>query len=330
MNKGLLKRIVIVAVVAGGVAAAAWYGGFLNGESGPKAFASGNGRLETTEVNIATKLPGRLREISVEEGDMVEPGEVLARLDTHELEARLKQAQAHVQQARQNRAYAKAVVAQRKSELALAEKNLQRSESLYVNKNISLVQLQQHETALKSAKAGLAAARAQVVSSDASIKAAEAEVETIQVNIDDCTLRSSVRGRVLYRLSEPGEVLGGGGKVVTLLKLDDVFMTIFLPTSEAGRVMIGSEARIVLDAYENVAIPATVSFVSPQAQFTPKEIETANEREKLMFRIKVKVDEALLREHMEKVKTGLPGVAYVRLDETTPWPPALARVPAER
>ncbi|MDD1649585.1 MAG: HlyD family efflux transporter periplasmic adaptor subunit, partial [Methylococcaceae bacterium] len=115
-----------------------------------------------------------------------------------------------------------------------------------------------------------------------------------------------------------------GGKALTLLDLSDVYMTIFLPTEQAGKINIGSDARILLDALPGVVIPATVSFVAPRAQFTPKEVETQTEREKLMFRVKVKIAPELLKKHVEKVKTGLPGVAYVRMDPNAQWPERLS------
>ena len=119
-------------------------------------------------------------------------------------------------------------------------------------------------------------------------------------------------------------MLPAGGKALTLLDLSDVYMTIFLPTEQAGKINIGSDARILLDALPGVVIPATVSFVAPQAQFTPKEVETQTEREKLMFRVKVKIAPELLKKHVEKVKTGLPGVAYVRMDPNVQWPERLS------
>jgi HlyD family secretion protein len=97
-------------------------------------------------------------------------------------------------------------------------------------------------------------------------------------------------------------------------------MTIFLPTSLVGRLNIGAEGRIVIDAAPDLVIPAMVSFVAPRSQFTPREVETKTEREKLMFRVKVKIDPALLKKNIEKVKTGLPGVAYVLLNTNATWP----------
>ena len=286
----------------------------------PDAFASGNGRIEATEVDIATKLAGRLIEVSVREGDMVEAGRVLARMDTRELMAQLRNAQAAVRQADQERRYAAAMRDQCKSELSLARKDFDRSRRLYESKCIALQTFQRQETAVQSASAALTAAEARIANAGAAIEAVRARADEIQAYIDDSTLKSPISGRVIYRLAEPGEVLAAGGRVLTVLDITDVYMTIFLPTDQAGRVDVGAEARIVLDALPGKVIPAGISFVAAKAQFTPKEVETRTEREKLMFRIKVKIDPELLRAHAGKVKTGLPGVAYVRLDPSAPWP----------
>lgn len=319
MNKTTLKKALIAVVIIAGIITYYMMENF-NSNQLPDAFAFGNGRLEMTEVDVATKYPGRVKDVLVQEGETVKKGQLMARLDTKELQAKLKQTKAMVEQAVQQKQYSSAIVAQRKSELSLAQKNLERSKSLYVNKNISLVQLQQDETRLESTKAALIAAKAQVVSAQASIEAAKAQEETIKVNIEESSLYAPIGGRVLYKLAEPGEVVGSGTKLYTLLDLTDTYMTIFLPTADAGRVNINSEARIVIDALPNQPIPAFVSFVSPEAQFTPKEIETDKERAKLMFRVKVKVDPKIIKEGFTSAKSGLPGVAYVRLDNSTPWP----------
>lgn len=289
-----------------------------------ESFAFGNGRLEATEYDVATKLPGKVVEVLVQEGETVKAGQILARLDTAELETKLKQAQAQVEQARQNKNYILAVVKQHESEVAFAEKNFERSKNLYVNNNISLVQLQQSETTLATTKAALLAAKAQVIGAESAINALIAQTQTIETNLNDCVLYSPIDGRVLYKLVESAEVVGAGGKVLTLLDLNDVYMTIFLPTFQAGHVKIGSEAKIKLDAFPDTAIPAKVSFVSPDAQFTPKEIETQAEREKLMFKVKVKIDADLLKSGTYHINSGVPGVAYVRLDETVSWPDFLS------
>jgi HlyD family secretion protein len=339
--------------------------GRVRGPKLPAGFASGNGRIEATEYDIATKRPGRIATVAVREGDMVEADQVLARMDTRDLEADLHEAEAQSAQAREDRRRALAAVAQRESELALARKELQRSQSLFDSNLIARqkldedvtrsetavaalaqehaaakvaegalleaqAQLQMADAALvqqeaqrAAAEAALAAARIDVDYREAAIAAAAARIERVRTDIADSTLTAPIRGRVLYRLAEPGEVLPAGGKVVTVLELSDVYMTIFLPTDEAGRTIVGAEGRIVLDAAPYLVIPAAVSFVAPRAQFTPKEVETRTEREKLMFRVKVRIDPELLARNSEKVKTGLPGVAYVRLDPRADWPERL-------
>jgi HlyD family secretion protein len=169
----------------------------------------------------------------------------------------------------------------------------------------------------------LGTARSEVIGAQAAVAATRATIERIQADIDDSTLRSPRDGRVQYRVAEPGEVLAAGGVVLNLVDLGDVYMTFFLPTAEAGRVPLGAEVRLVLDAVPQYVIPAQATFVADVAQFTPKTVETAEERQKLMFRIKAQIAPELLQKYIRDVKTGLPGVAYVRLDSQIEWPPDL-------
>ncbi len=290
----------------------------------PEGYVSGNGRTEATEVDITSKFGGRLEQVFVKEGDQVEINQTLARIDTRELEAQLRRAQAEVRRTEQEKHFAVAVIAQRRSELSLTQKDMERAKGLYENDSISLEQLQRDETAVETAKATLAAAQAQLSNAEAAIEAAIANTELVKTQIDDSILRAPIGGRVLYRLAEPGEVLPGGGKVLTVLDPTDIYMTLFLPTKDAARVGIGAEARVVLDGIPDVVIPAYVSFVAPRAQFTPKEVETRTEREKLMFRLKVQLDADFLRENSALAKTGIPGVAYIRLNTETEWPENLS------
>jgi len=288
-----------------------------------EGFALGNGRTEATEVDITTKFGGRLEQVLVKEGGVVEIDQELARFDSQELAAQLRRAQAEVRRTEQERHFAAAVIAQRKSELSLVKKDMERSKGLYENDSISLEQLQRDETAVETAKATLAAAKAQYSNAEAAIEAAIANTELIKTQMDDSTLRAPINGRVLYRLAEPGEVLPRGGKVLTVLDPTDIYMTLFLPTKEAVRVAIGAEARVVLEGLDDIVIPARVIFVAPRAQFTPKEVETRTEREKLMFRIKVQLDSSFLKVHNALAKTGIPGEAYIRLDDKLSWPTPL-------
>ena len=295
--------------------------GWFDDDGVPEGFASSNGRLEATEVDVATKLAGRLIEVRVREGDRVEAGQIVAQIDTESLEAQRRQAEAELRRSRQESEHAGAVVAQRESELELSRRELRRlqrlaSQSQYVSEE----SVDQARTAMRTAEAALRAARVQVTASEAGTEAAAATIERIGVDIKDSALRAPRSGRVLYRLAEPGEIVGVGGRVLTLLDLSDVYMVIFLPETVVGRVALNAEARIVLDAAPDYVIPATVSFVSSRAQFTPKQVETRSARERLSFRVKLQIDPELLARYEPLVKTGVPGVAYVRLAPDTPWP----------
>jgi len=234
------------------------------------------------------------------------------------------------------------VVVQRETEYELATKNLARAEELVKSGGMSKEDLDTRRAQLYSAKAAVSTAKANVASSDAAIStaksqiitaeanvaSAQATIERIQSDIDDSTLKAPRDGRVQYRIAQPGEVLNGGGKVLNMVDLADVYMTFFLPTEWAGRVQQGAEARLILDAAPQFVIPAKVTFVADVAQFTPKTVETAEERQKLTFRIKAHIDPELLKKYVRDVKTGLPGMAYVQLDPQVEWPANLqAKLP---
>ena len=318
----LIIGIIFIAVAGAGV----WLWSCNKASEQPDAIASGNGRLEATAVDIATKNKGRIAEILCQEGDFLEVGQVVGRMDTRSLAAQYRQAEASVEQARHAKSYVQALVQQRKSEGVVAKKDFARSQATYQANKFAIAarQLDHDRTAMEAA-ALLDEAEAQVLEAEAVINICLAKTEEIETILSDSVITTPIRGRVLYRLVEPGEILTDGGKVLTVLDLCDVYMTIFLPTAQASRVRIGADARLVFDALPDIAVPAKVSFVAPNAQFTPKAVETRTEREKLMFRIKVKIDPALLMNHVEQVKTGVPGVAYVRLDPQAKWPEDIQR-----
>ncbi|MGI9356949.1 MAG: HlyD family secretion protein [Rhizobiaceae bacterium] len=326
-----LKTRIAVIVIA----AAAGAGGYLYWQQQlvaqlPEGIASGNGRIEADQVDISTKIAGRVQEIVVKEGDMVRASQVVAKIDTAELDALLLSARAYVAQAESAVAAAETVIVQRRSELKLAEQNLERTAKLVKKGYDTREKLESRMNVMDTARATLDAAKASLTSAKRSVEAAEAEQMRIQTKIADCTLTSPVVGRVLYRLAEPGEVLGIGGKVLTLVNLAEIYMEIFLPSAQAHLVSVGSEARIKLDILD-VAIPAKVSFISPESQFTPKQVETRSERDKLMFRVKVRVPQELVNEYIDRVKTGVRGVAYVRLQGNLKpdWPDFLQNLPPD-
>ncbi|TMJ14034.1 MAG: HlyD family efflux transporter periplasmic adaptor subunit [Alphaproteobacteria bacterium] len=331
----------------------------LSRERMPEGFAAGNGRLEANEIYVSTKFPGRIKEVLVNEGDTVVAGQVVARMDTDELEAQLRQALAQMAEAQQAERVARADVATKQSQVATraseisakaadfqyASQQYSRSRTLVGTGAVSEQEAQLDSSHMLStraqvvgARANLASARAEVAGSQAlvgrsasTIAAAAAEADRIRAQIKDAVLVAPIRGRIESRLAEPGEVLGSGGRVYSLVDLSDVYMYVFLPERVTGKLSLGSEARIVLDAAPQYPIRATVTYISPTAQFTPKTVETQEERHNLTFRVKLQIPRERLRQYEALVKAGVPGMGYVRIDGNAPWPANLqppAKIPA--
>jgi len=350
LKKKLLPLLVVIVLAVAG--AWAWKSSRLAGPL--EGLVSGNGRIEATEVDVATKMAGRVEQILVKEGDFVKAGQVLARMQIDTLTAQAREARAMHQQAltgvaqaqaqvaarQSERAAARAQVVQRESELDAARRRLARSETLAKQGASSMQELDDDRARARNTQAALEAAKAQVSAADAAVRAAEASrvgaeaavkaaqatIERIHADLSDNELKAPRDGRVQFRLAQPGEVLGAGGRVLNMVDLSDVYMTFFVPEPVAGRLALGAQVRIVLDVAPGWAIPAQVSFVADTAQFTPKTVETASERQKLMFRVRARIDENLLKSRLDQVKTGLPGVAWIRLDATRPWPPQLSQL----
>lgn len=384
------KKWIVIAVVlvVGGVLA---YKYWKSTQSAlPAGIASGNGRIEAKLSDASAKEPLRVKEVLVDEGDLVKPGQVLVRLDTVTIEAEQVKNEAAVATAREEFAAAKAAVAAAKAAIAAAKAAIAGTNAEVAAANADIVaanaaterqqseiQLSQTEadrqrrmlaenatsqalfdtrqtaletskTTLKSvqaqtdavrARAGATqaradtaltqadtaqaqadAARAQADAAQRQIQVAQAQVEVTKSRIKDATLISPVTGRVLYRLVEPGEVLAPGGKALTLVDLSDVYMEVFLPSDQAAALKTGAPARITVDYEPDKSAAASVSFVSPEAQFTPKQVETKSEREKLMFRVKIQIPAELVTHYIERIKTGVRGVGYVKVSPDATFP----------
>lgn len=286
----------------------------------PAGISLGNGRLEADEIDIDTKFAGRIAELRADIGDMVGGGQIVARMDTSDIQQSLEKSQAQVKQAQRAIDEANANLDQQRTQQTLAAQELDRTQALLNNGWATKELFDQRKQALDAANAGLRAATERVAQAERAHEASVHDVAFYTVNIKDNDLVAPRQGRIQYRLANVGEVLPAGGKVFTMLDISYVYMDVYLPTQDAGKIQIGSDARILLDAYPSLPIPAKVSFIASQAQFTPKTVETQSERDKLMFRIRVRIDPDLARDHAPEVRSGLPGVAYVRADPAVAWP----------
>ena len=289
----------------------------------PAYIVYGNGRLEADPIDIATKFAGRILELRADEGDMVKAGQVVALMDVRDLDASLKKSQSQAEAAAKAVSEAQANIDQLRSQTVLAQQEMDRAKGLIKNGWITKELFDQRQQQVNAAISAQSAAESRLNAAQHALEAAQHDAEMIQVNINDNTLVAPRDGRIEYRIANIAEVLAAGGKVFTMLDTSYVYMDIYLPTLNANRIQIGDEARIVLDAYPDRPIPAKVSFLADQAQFTPKMVETKTDRDKLMFRIRVRVDPDLARSHAQEVRSGLPGVAYLKTDRAGAWPASL-------
>jgi HlyD family secretion protein len=296
----------------------------LRGGELPEGVVKTNGRIEATEIDVSSKYAGRLENVMVDEGADVKAGQVIARISSPEYEAQLRTAQANVLVARNTLASAEAKIAQAQADLVYAKGDLERGKELVDKGWLTKQMYDQRVDRFNTDTATVEAAEKQRDAAKSAVEAAQAEVERINSILTDLTILSPRDGRVQYRLHRSGEVVNAGERIVQILDLSDVYMTIYLPAAQAGRLTIGDEARLIVDPYPDSIIPASVSFVATEAQFTPKTVETADEREKLIFRVKLQLDPKVLTKYYSEVKTGIRGMGFVRTDPAISWPPNLA------
>ena len=317
VKPGLLLLVLLAAAIGGGY----WW---LRPPTGlPPGIASGNGRLEADEIDIDTKFAGRIAKLFVDEGDATKAGQILATMDTQDLQASLAQDQALILQAGQPLQAARQTLEQQESQVVYAKQEIARTQALVGQGFATREELDQRTQTLVSAIAGQNAAADAIIGAQNALDAATDAAKVIQVNITDDSLVSPRDGRIEYRVANVGEVLPAGGKVFTMLDTGYVYMDIYLPTLEAGLVKIGSDARIVLDSYPAHPLPAKIVFVAEQAQFTPKTVETKDERDVLMFRVRARIDPEVLAAHMADVTSGSPGMSYVLTKADVVWPAKL-------
>lgn len=315
--------------LAGVVAVAAGFFGYKYWEGRknavPKGIAYGNGRVEAKLVDAVAKDALRVKEILVDEGDLVKPGDVLVRLDANTFEAQLAEANLRVAAAEERVASINFAVVKQKSLVENAKIEFDRTKKLVEQNALSQREFDARNTDLETSQAAYSEAVAQLSTAKQEVEVAKANAATIQTHIDDATLKSPVTGRVLYRLAEPGEMLAAGGKALTIVNLEDVYMEIYLPSEQAAGIKNGADARITVDFAPGRAAVGYVSFVSPEAQFTPKQVETRTERDKLMFRVKIQIPKELVSAHIDRIKTGIRGVGYVKINDSAVWPSWLER-----
>lgn len=343
-----LVWIVLFAVAAVGVFFVYQY---QNRNRLPEHIAVSNGRLELQRYDVASLYAGRVVKVLVDEGNEVKTGDVLVQLSSDTTSNRVAEAQAGQlaadgaisraraaeKQAREAVARAEAQIAAQQQQLKVAQMELDNAIRLQREDLVSAAEVQRRRSqrdgamaAVKAAQAAKSEAKAAVGQAQAGISEAQAGsaraqalVKTAESANNDMNITSPKDGRVEYRLVEEGGVIGAGTKVVSVLDPSDVSMNIFVPNATMVRLKVGDEARIVLDGLD-VVLPANISFIATNAQFTPKAVETQEERAKLMFKVKLQVPMETAQKLRGWLKGGMTGNGYVRMDSSQEWAANLA------
>ena len=295
----------------------------LRGQTLPSGITKAEGRTEATEIDVASKYPGQLAEISVDEGSKVALGQVIARVSSPEFEAQLRAAQTDLQSAKEGLASAQAEIASREAALTFAKSDFERGQELMKSGFITKQAFEERQRNYEAADAAVKNMTARRDEAQKSIKIAEAKVQQVQSMIDELTLVSPRNGKVEYKLKRVGENVAADEPIVTVSDLTDIYMIVFLHAADAGRVVMGDEARVILDAVPDYVIPAQVSYVASESQFTPKTVETKDERAKLMFRVNLRINPEDLKRYYGRVESGLRGAGFVLTSRDAKWPAEL-------
>ena len=311
---------VLTAALAAGAAGGAYYYQQQQQHNGlPQGFAQSNGRLELKRYDVASLYPGRVSEMLVDEGQEVAAGDAVAKLSSETSNGQLAAAQAQKQREQEAVARVDAEIKAQQQQQKVAQLDLGNAQAMKKEALVSDAEVSKRLAARDGAAAAVKAAQAAKAEALAAVAAAQAQIDQAASANKDLVIRAPKNGRVEYRLTEVGSVIAAGYKVVSLLDPSDVSMNIFLPNAQMSRLKVGDEARIRVDGIEAV-IPAKVSYISSEAQFTPKAVETSDERAKLMFKVKLQVPRDTANKLNRVLKGGMSGLGYVRTDSTQNWP----------
>lgn len=269
----------------------------------------GNGRIEAREVAVSAKFGGKIVQLDTNEGDEVKKDQLLAVIDSRSLEAEIEAQKAKENEILKQISAIDAEINATKSDIKFYEKELERTKTLMKKNFASQLELDKNINALDKVKAKLNSLYANKKSLQASQKSLLAAIKAQEINLADMKIYSPIDGVILYKLVENGEMVANGGRMFIMYNPNDLYMTIYMPAEKAGQIKLGDKATIKLDAYPDKSFPATVTFIAENAEFTPKEVETQKERQKLVFRVKLSLDNNLNRE----AKPGMPGDGYIEI-----------------
>ena len=311
------KYLVLGLVVIGAVSFAVWKNQQLQAEE-LVGIAAVNGRLELKRLDVATLYPGRVEEILVQEGDEVKINQPLARLSSSISQTQVSAALAQKKRAEETVARALAEIDARQQQTKVAKLELDNAFKLRHDNLISTTELERRQAAYNASLAALNTTQAAKAEAEAGVAQAQAQLEKAQSQHEDMIIKSPKDGRLEYQIAEVGNVLGAGGKVVSVLDPTDTYINVFLTAQQMNQIKVGDEARIVIDGI-NAVFPAKITFVAHNAQFTPKSVETTEERAKLMFKVKLQIPVDIALKYKGLLKGGMTAIGYVKYDPQAQW-----------
>lgn len=326
------KRVVVISLVLIIAGIGGWYYWTQSPEDRAHLRLSGN--VEVTEVRAGFRLPGQVAQRAVSEGEPVRKGDLIARLDTTELQhevdlgiAELAAAQAELTE--KESGYRSEEIGQARAALKRAEAALEEAKSdyhrqmtLFRDHVISKRELEQFEAAYEIAQAQVNEARErfnmynkgfrqeQIDLIRARKEGAEESLEKARTRLGFATLTSTIDGFVLSDNVEPGEYVSAGTAVVTLGDISHPWLRAYVDETDLGRIRLGQKARVKTDTFPEKEYAGRISFISSEAEFTPKHVQTDKQRTKLVYRVKIDVENPEL-----ELKPGMPADAVIELRE---------------
>ena len=331
-----MKRILLIVIIAVIIAGLLYYF-FTQDKKEGNDFIKVSGNIETTEVNVGFKVPGRIVSLSVQEGDWVENGKVLAKLDDEDLRNRFELAKATLNSAQaklskllagsrpEELREAEAVLFQAKSDLENKQAHYERMKPLFERGVIPKENLDNAEAGYKIAKASFQKAtenyllvkegprKEDIEDARAQVEQARASLKLAETQLSYTVLHSPLSGVVLVKASEMGEVVNPGTSILTLADLGNVWLKAYIPETDLSKVKWGQEVIVTTDLRPKKEYKGKISFISSQAEFTPKSIQTEKERVTLVYRIKVDIPNP-----DRELKPGMPADGKILLTSSSP------------
>jgi HlyD family secretion protein len=299
----LNRRLLLAAFGLLAIAGIVVYEFRLGDKALPEGLVQANGRIEGDRLLVASKFPGRVTKLLAHEGDQVKTGQVLVQLDDTQARAQARQARAAMAAVQ-----AEAEAAKRHAEQA--QRDAGRFHELRTEGTASVRVAVQAALAARVAQDRLASAQAQL----SRARAALAEAESV---LTDLTVRAPADGTVTTRMADTGEVVAAGSVLLILVDLDRLYLKVYVPEALIGKLRLGLPAKIYTDAFPEQPFEAELRYIAAQAEFTPKEVQTPDERVKLVYAVKL----YLTTNPEHRLTPGQPADAVIRWKEDVPWTP---------